>query len=362
VNAVPAALERAEPESAAGHIFSGVCATLDQAGIPYAILHGYEDYPQRIASDVDAVIGDVTPRALCALFARNRDRIGADVVRCGGALFVLAGRDPGGALRTLSLDLTRDVALDAVPFYSGREMLARRRRLRSFWIPPADLAFGSYLARSIGKERLDDARARRLSGLYAEDPVGCQAQVARFWGPRSAALIVAAAESGDWSAVQQQIGRLQRQLRRRAVLCAPGAYVANRLRTLRDRCGRLLRPDGLSVVLLGSDGAGKSSAVEALAPTLSGVFDRVSYRGFAASPRDMFSRAGARSTSQPHALPPRSYLISLLRGVYWLGYYTASRISLRAALARSSSMTAISSISWSTPCATAMAVPHGCCA
>jgi thymidylate kinase len=325
-----------ETEDGAGRIFSGVCATLDDAGIPYAILHGYEDYPQRIASDIDAVIGGVDPRALCALLTRNRERIGADVVRQGGALFVLAGRSASGALGALSLDLTHDVSLGGVPFYRGREVLARRRRFRSFWIPAADIGFGSYLARTIAKARLDEARAQRLSRLYAENAEGGRRQVARFFGRSSAAVIAAAAASGDWAPVQQQIGRLQKELRRRAILKTPWTYLGNKIAVHAERFGRLLRPDGLSVAFLGPDGAGKSSQIEALGPQLGGVFDRVAYKGFAPPVWQIFARPGTRSTNRPHGLPSRSYATSLLRGAFWLAYYTLSRVSLRLDLARSS--------------------------
>ena len=57
-----------------GLILLGVFETLERAGIPYCVLHGYDDYPWRIKSDVDCMISaDVRPLALTALLQKNCD-------------------------------------------------------------------------------------------------------------------------------------------------------------------------------------------------------------------------------------------------------------------------------------------------
>ena len=52
----PTALAEDVGQSGPGRILLGVFETLDRAGIPYCVLHGYESYPQRIKSDVDCMI------------------------------------------------------------------------------------------------------------------------------------------------------------------------------------------------------------------------------------------------------------------------------------------------------------------
>ena len=318
-----------------GRILSRVFETLDRAGIRYCVLHGYEDYPQAIASDVDCVIDRATSAdALCALLHRNRTAIGAEVVRRRGYCVVLAGKNADGSACFLTLDLTVDCAVDGLPLRSGSDVLARRRRHREFWIPAAHHAFGCYLARTIAKGSLDDARAGRLTGLYAQDPAGCAREVARLWGTRSAELIVAAARSGDWQPVCRHLGRFGAELRRRAMLRRPGRFARNKLRALAERIGCVLRPGGLNVVLLGPDGAGKSSMIEALQPRLAGAFARSTCWGFAPPLHRLFRR-GARSTSEPHALPARSLPTSLIRAGYWFAYSTFGALALRRAKARS---------------------------
>src|SRR5260370_1183721 len=82
-------------------------------------------------------------------------------------------------------------------------------RLHQFWIPTPKLEFGCYLVKKIAKGHLDDEQGRRLSRLYQQDPSGCQQQVARFWEGGFAALIVAAAGSGDWEPVRRRLEELR---------------------------------------------------------------------------------------------------------------------------------------------------------
>ncbi len=327
--------DKAAPSSGPGRILLGVFETLDRAGIPYCVLHGYENYPQRIKSDVDAVIGRaVSLGHLLAVLHQDRECIGAEVVRCRGYYIVLAGKDADGSLCFLELDLSVDCTLDDVRYYDGPEVLASRRRHRQFWIPAANVAFGCYLARTIAKGTLDDRRTQRLTILYKEDPERCAQEVSRFWGVGNADVVCSAAQSEDWQPVRRHLAELRAELRTRAILRHPERFVASKLRRAVDRLGRIWRPDGVAVVLLGPDGAGKSSVIEALGVTLTSAFARWTCWGFAPSIRQLLGRPSG-STNQPHALPARSFLISLVRASYWLAYYTFGYVRVRLALVRS---------------------------
>lgn len=326
---------RKDHESGPGRILLRVFESLDRAGIRYCVLHGYEGFPQRTGSDVDCIIDSKTPpEQIYALLHRDRARINAEIVRCRGYYIVLVGKNADSSPCFLTLDLSADCELDGVPFHTGIELLASRQRYREFWVPAAHLEFGCYLVRTIAKASLDDERARRLSWLCRQDAARCRQEVARFWGPRNAELIVAAVQSDDWHEVRQHLASLREELRRRAVLRRPGRFVGNKFRGLIDRTKRVWRPDGLNVVFLGPDGAGKSTVIDGLSPRLHGAFARTTCSGFAPPLHRLFRR-GNRPTDQPHALPSRSLLTSLVRVAYWLVYYTFGYVRLHLALARS---------------------------
>ncbi|HET7680854.1 MAG TPA: hypothetical protein VFK79_12070 [Xanthobacteraceae bacterium] len=316
-------------------ILSKVFETLDRADIPYCVLHGYEDLPNDIKSDVDCLIdANVSARKLLRLLHERRHEIGADVVHCRGRYIVLAGKRPDGSHCFLALDFATDCDLQGARYFDGREILATRRRHGMFWIPAPDLAFAAYLLRTISKRGLNDQRARRLSNFYRQDPEGAVDQLARFCTPENSPIIATAAQSGDWEAARAQLPSLNTGMRSRAIRRRPIRFAANKLSAWADRVTRIFRPDGISVAFLGPDGAGKSSVISALPSELALVFARHDCWGFAPGILNTFRRS-ERATDQPHALKSRSLPVSLLRLGYWFAYHTYSYLSIRLALARS---------------------------
>src|SRR5437868_165012 len=161
--------DKAGPSSGPGRILLGVFETLDRAGIPYCVLHGYEGYPERIKSDVDGMIAThVRPDQLAALLHQNRSRIGAEVVHFRhyrGFFIVLAGRNVDGSPCFLDLDLRVNYEMGDLQYHTGREVLDSRHRHHGFWVPAAHLEFGCYLVRKIAKGTLDNEQGERLSKL-----------------------------------------------------------------------------------------------------------------------------------------------------------------------------------------------------
>lgn len=316
-------------------ILAKVFETLDQANIKYCVLHGYEDFSSSVKSDVDCLIdANVSARELLHLLHKNRDGIGAQVVHCRGHYIVLASRTSTGSHCFLRLDFAADCDLHNVRYFDGSEIIATRRRHGAFWVPAQDLEFVAYLVRTIDRGQVNEERAARLSSIYRQDPQGCAKQLTRFWAPDNVELITEAARTGDWRSVRRQMPSIKDQLRLTGIRRRPVRYVANLLAFWSDRAARFCRPDGLSVVFLGPDGAGKSSTITALACRLTPVFPRHACWGFAPGIINVFRKAD-RTTDTPHALKPRSFAVSLLRLAYWLIYHTYSYFALRLELARS---------------------------
>jgi thymidylate kinase len=292
----------------------------------YCVLHGYEEYPHRVGSDVDCIIDcAVSPSQLYTLFHRERPRIGADVVRWRDYDFTLAGKDAEGRPCFVTLDFSIECETAHLKIYPGRKVLESRRRYLQFWVPEVRIEFACYLTGTILKGRLESARLHRLSALFQEDARGCAEELARLWPATSAPLLREAASSGDWERVRHCLPRLQRQLRRHALLRSPLHFLSSRTRGLLNGLVGIWRPQGLTVVLLGPDGAGKSSVIDALPAALAPAFNRTVCFGFVPSMMLNLLHGRNRGHSTPHDLPPRSPVVSVLRAVlYWFVYYMTS--------------------------------------
>ena len=100
------------------------------------------------------------------------------------------------------------------------------------------------------------------------------------------------------------------------------------------RVRRWLQPTGLFIVVMGPDGAGKSTLIEHLVQAVSPAFRR--HRVFHWRPMLLWRRKAAGDTTQPHSHPPYAGWWSTARLFahlldYWLGYC----LVIRPLLARS---------------------------
>lgn len=304
-------------------VASALMATLDvleTSRVPYVVLHGYERFPQTSGSDVDICIDrSVSGQWVCKLLAANAGIIGARVVSCRDGAIILAGETVGHRSFFLKLDLDRDYALNGLCLIPGAKILAARRSCGTFHVPsPAHQAAG-YLATALLKGKFDTARTRRLASLYRSDPTGSATEIAYLFPDAERGLLLRALADDQWGQVIASAPQFRTGLIARLRSKDPNARVARTFGKLADRLGRLIRPRGLSVVVLGPDGAGKSSITDAIGGLdLLPVFDRSVCWGFVPPVHRLFKSQG--STSRPHALPPRSLVGSLMKAGYWLAF------------------------------------------
>jgi thymidylate kinase len=188
---------------------------------------------------------------------------------------------------------------------------------------------------------LDQTRARRLSDLYAEDPAGCRAQLARLFPEPEAALIADAARSGDWEFALSQVERLRQVVFERAGRGQPPGKSRYWLDKVGARARAYVQPGGLMVAFLGTDGVGKStvtSRVERdLAPAFSSTeryhrpvetvlwrmrqrIKRFRTRSSSVESTDA-SEPGTDAQATSSEAPPRGLPASVLKlGLWWADY------------------------------------------
>jgi O-antigen/teichoic acid export membrane protein/thymidylate kinase len=328
--AIPAEIVATEAEaddrsaSAAAVTLRRVLDVLDENGIGYCVLHGYEQFARHVSSDVDCLVSaDALPRRLAQVLRASEERLGAKVVQWfqdAAHFIVLAGRNAAGQRCFLQLHASADYELAHRTLYCGEEVLEGGGRNGVCCVPAPAIEFGSYLARRIAKGEIRDDHARRLETLYHRDPLGCRDQSVRLWGSENADLVVAAAALADWGAVRRCISSLRAQQNFRALRLRPLRVARNCLAGAVRRLRRWWRADrGLDVVLLGPDGAGKSSVIDAVRNDLTAAFVGSQRRTF---PPGLL-RSGRGTDCLPHARPQRSFLSSSARALcYWFVYCT----------------------------------------
>lgn len=254
---------------------------LERERIPYCVLRGWADLPERTRNDVDlAVESEARSRVAAILEATARET---------GWLVVGRSEQPGflrlncfhpehpGAVLPVDLCSAHDVW--GMVYADAHAVLRSDRRHAGIRVArpgcEAAVSLGKALLRHGVVKRRADHRAR-LQACVREDPDGFRDACASRIGEPACAALIDACERGDWAGAEAMARGLRHALARRhgpirVLARAAGA----RLRTLTaawSRRGGLDFRGGLFVCLLGPDGSGKTTLSRALEERIGPLF------------------------------------------------------------------------------------------
>lgn len=295
---------------------------LNEGGLQYAVLHGWQSLPARVSSDLDLVITRREP-ALFEQLLLNND-FGARIVQMTeyattGLRFDVCV-PVNGHVEWLPIDVTTDYRSGGLVFLTSHELSGERRRWNGLWIAGPRVEFTYLIVKKILKGLVPDHQKQRLRELaMALDRNEAHALTRRLFGPTWGSRVYRWIMAGQWDELENHFSALNRASRRQALKRDP----LNPLRYWFPELGRVwrrcVRPTGLFVAVLGSDGAGKSTLIAGLRTALANAF-----RGAAAFhlfPGVLRRKGTPWPVTDPHGRPPRPLGLSLLKPPYYLAEY-----------------------------------------
>jgi thymidylate kinase len=201
-----------------------------------------------------------------------------------------------------------------------------------FWIPAPESEFIYLLSKKTWKGTAPARQVARLRALVKElgRPVAERLAGALFLGKLRVQVVEACADGCLNGLIAQMRNQTWKTSLVRNPLTMAGYVVSEALRRVR----RWVQPTGLLVVIMGPDGAGKSTLIEHLVQAVSPAFRR--HKVFHWRPSLLWKRKGVCDTTQPHSRPLHGGWWSVARLFayvldYWLGY----QLLIRPLLARS---------------------------
>jgi thymidylate kinase len=218
-------------------------------------------------------------------------------------------------------------------FLAGEGFLRRKVGHDLFCIPhPADETAIKLLTSLIYTGKVKEKyQASVAAGLQAE-PVAITELLARTYGLAHVKFLVTAGAQARWAEIEAATVALRRALVVRQLTRHPWRTLKSLLLDANRLARRFLQPPGVSVVLCGADGSGKSTASSAVTAGLSVAFSPQKVRQFHWKPQ-LFSarRQAARGpATDPHGRPARNPAFSLAYfGFHWLEFFLGSHLRLR---------------------------------
>ena len=314
-------------------LVTAVFRAWQQAGIDWLVLRNYESLPDSTTNDIDVLVNPGQLRqaeqALLAAAAKAGFQVHSRVEFATLALYLSSRQSNAQA----HFDLFTALKWRGFEFVASEGFLRRKIGRELFCIPhPADETATKLLAPLIYTGKVKEKyRASVAAGLQAE-PAAVTELLARTYGPAHAKFLVAAGAQEKWADIEAATGALRRTLILRQLAGRPWRTLKSLLLDANRLFRRFLRPPGVTVVLCGADGSGKSTAASALLDGLSVTFSPQKAHHFHWKP-PVFStgRREARGpATNPHGRPARNPVVSLAYfGFHWLEFFLGSHLRLR---------------------------------
>lgn len=314
-NSISPSHHRGEPD-----LFQRVIACLTEAGHDLCVLHGYQNYPESITSDSDIDAISSNPHQIPHIIAEQGVAQVVQILQHEATAFsyVLCYQSESNPALIL-LDVSQDYRRNGRVFFRGREFLQNKQPYKFFSVPTPEFEFAYYIVKKLAKSSLDEIQAQRLSELYQKQPDQCDRQLKRFLPEAEANLISHAASNGNWQYVYKNMEYLRSKLLGKTGGENPFEVFSFWIGELKRIVKRIRQPTGLMVVFLGADGSGKSTAIAEIEQRLSPIFRQTQYTHL--RPRLGLEVSDSSPVIDPHGQPPRSWLASALKLIYFLADY-----------------------------------------
>jgi thymidylate kinase len=177
----------------------------------------------------------------------------------------------------------------------------------------------------MGRFELRTKYRSAIRSIYVDNPISFEADLGEIFGRRCAATLTEACRKGSFENLKVLGKQMRRAVIVRGLLREPLRTTGNILRYISWRCREYVKPNGVMVAVIGPDGSGKGTLIDAARHFLSGPVDFPT-RAYHLRPGLLPSLAslllGRRDdgapVSNPHAGKPNGLTFSLLR----LSYYT----------------------------------------
>jgi thymidylate kinase len=312
---------------------SAVFRAWQKADIVFLVLRNYENLPDFISNDIDVLLKAAQLRAAeASLLATARTagfRLHNRAEFATLAFYFSSQRSKA----QVHFDLFTNLKWRSFDFLCCDEMLQRSINRELFFIPhPADEAATNLLATMIYTGKVKEKYKPSITTGFRNEPAVAIKLLSGNYGLKLAELVVASGAKGNWSELEAATPALRRALITRQLTRRPFATLASFLKDGARLLKRILKPPGLTVVLCGADGSGKSTVARAIIDGLSPTFSPLKGCQFHWKP-PVFSgkRMAARGpTDSPHVKPPRNILFSLVYfGFHLLEFILGSRLRIR---------------------------------
>jgi thymidylate kinase len=317
---------------ASSQLVRAVFTAWNQAGVDWLVLRNYENLPDSTTNDIDVLVAPKDMSRAEKLMREQASQTGFQLhnrTAFATLAFYFSHKITSAVVH---FDLFTALKWRTFDFIRCDRFLARKRNLALFPVPHiAHEAATSLLATMIYTGHVKDKYKSAIQAGFAAESAEATALLAQSYGERSARFLVEAGTTGRWGELEAATPGLRRNLAMRQICNHPLRTFGSFLADARRVVNRFSRPPGLTVVLCGADGCGKSTIGGLLSESLTSTFPEAKSRRFHWKPPVFSGRRQAERApvADPHAKTPRNRMSSLLFfAIHWLEFVLGSHLRI----------------------------------
>lgn len=297
---------------------------LDKCRVRYCVLHTWQGLPHVLPSDLDLAIHPDDRAKLPRVLSTMRDNgflpVDCRYYEVNASSFFFYWFH-GVDHRSVSVDIICEYRGAGMILIPGEKLVSRRRRFDSFWIPEPSVALQYLLAKKTLKGTFASHQQKQIKDLVEELGHLQAGQVSvELFGEKWRTRVVDACVNGTLPNISDELIVAMRQtILFRHPLNGIRYLFADSIRLIR----RWFEPTGLFVVIMGPDGAGKSTLVAQLTERQWPEFRW--HRVFHWRPQLIAPKPDTGPLPDPHGTPVRGSFLSVVRLIgffmdQWVGY------------------------------------------
>ncbi|MGI9533987.1 MAG: dTMP kinase, partial [Thermodesulfobacteriota bacterium] len=314
--------------------YTGIAEILNHT--EYSVLHGWQNLPDKLDSDLDIVINPTHLNQLERSLLKGKEGKLVQLLQHESSCyyFVLAHKN-GGGMEFLKVDAATDYRRDGFTYFTADQFIRRRHKWNSFWVTSPNSEFPYLLVKKTLKGSTPEHQKKRFYELVSELGIKKSKRLAaNLFGKKLGYRIVSWIYTNEWDKIESQLPTLRRALFWHKLIKNPINPIMYWVMELKRKVLRWRYPTGLFVVVLGPDGSGKTTLIDSLKTQLLGAFRTADI--FHLRPNIFGRNKNDNPVTDPHGKPTRSGLISAFKVIYYaFDYFVGYLLKIHTKLVRS---------------------------
>lgn len=327
--------QNSNANSAEASFLIGLFQQLNDSAIPYCVLRNYNTLPYSLGgSDIDLLVSGDSLATVFDIVNKLAHMHGGRCIsyfKVMGIICRFCGKDKKN--RTwwgVPIDIFPFVGLRQKEHFDAESVLSNSLVYRNIRVAsPDDAAIIAFLKECVAHGRSRKNYEKEAATAYASNRSRYKKRFEKYFGTRMARQWSKYLLCGGDAKTLRQISRRARYaLSVKAILRKPLGSMQNTFVCIWRRYSRLFHPPGFAVVVMGTDGSGKSTIIESIRPVIeTALHSKVFYEhmrpNLLLSLARLFGRPVNKGpTTDPHAGKPSGLLCSLIR----LSYYSTDYV------------------------------------